>query len=817
MKHLGTIFRFILVYGCLWLASCSAVLPQYIVQFVAGDGATIVSAQIVSAGSKINEPENPVKDGYVFGGWFKDAETSTPFSFDSDTVTSSIILYAKWTLGTGNDDFGISVEIAGETLTEAANVFAKEITILTQHQSAPNDYLDTLTVTINKADGVSIQPDPTSYSTSDYATSEGITFTFTKNGQSVTKTIKITTVDETEEEQLIRDTSTQTEYASEAEGAPARPTWVDAFRHYQELEFFKKGRYVLVWRKDPGDQAQNTADRWELHQISFKDPTAMSQADKWGAAIDPDDVEEVSVIFEDNDLTQETHSTAGDVTLPTDLLPPTTFSTVASDSTTPITVNVAADTQVGYHPITNGRQLVVAYKVRLYRTINDTDDKGNLITRELYNDSTIIMVNYKAGLFVQITGTSGGSGGSGGTGGSSSLVPDTITTFAQVRTELGFTANQNFITDYENRKVTGTAPIENLMTKDDFDALFPPSIRETFHDPDLDYYTWDNLVEASRYFPLFLGEGTNEDKYRELAAFFGNKSHETGDGWAALGTARWTYGLVWIVELAALSSAGIATRPSDKEDLYKPYLDTYTLAGHADYPPVAGKSYHGRGPVQLSWNYNYGMMSEVLFGNKDILLENPNLIARNGFLGWASALWFWMEPQGNKPSAHDVMVGNVDLSEPYTAPTDKTNRSARTHTDNSKGHDAKGTEVSYKSKAVPAGAEVGFGMTINIINGGLEANTGSIDNRHARRIAFYARYLDYFGKKLNGAMADPISPQVGGTGGDPVPAATVTLLKSWANWHYLPADYPTGDQLNFAFPTNDIPSILASHFQASFW
>jgi uncharacterized repeat protein (TIGR02543 family) len=36
------------------------------------------------------------KDGYTFGGWYKEAALVTPWNFGTDTVTGNITLYAKW-------------------------------------------------------------------------------------------------------------------------------------------------------------------------------------------------------------------------------------------------------------------------------------------------------------------------------------------------------------------------------------------------------------------------------------------------------------------------------------------------------------------------------------------------------------------------------------------------------------------------------------------------------------------------------------------------------------------------------------------------
>lgn len=50
---------------------------------------------------------------------------------------------------------------------------------------------------------------------------------------------------------------------------------------------------------------------------------------------------------------------------------------------------------------------------------------------------------------------------------------------------------------------------------------------------------------------------------------------------------------------------------------------------------------------------------------KEHLLEDPNEVVTDPYIGWASALWYYMTPQGdNKPSMHDVMT---DWFEPNDA------------------------------------------------------------------------------------------------------------------------------------------------------
>ena len=50
----------------------------------------------MASGSLIAEPEEPTYEGQTFGGWYREAETTTAWDFTADKVTEDMILYAKW-------------------------------------------------------------------------------------------------------------------------------------------------------------------------------------------------------------------------------------------------------------------------------------------------------------------------------------------------------------------------------------------------------------------------------------------------------------------------------------------------------------------------------------------------------------------------------------------------------------------------------------------------------------------------------------------------------------------------------------------------
>jgi basic endochitinase B len=188
----------------------------------------------------------------------------------------------------------------------------------------------------------------------------------------------------------------------------------------------------------------------------------------------------------------------------------------------------------------------------------------------------------------------------------------------------------------------------------------------------------------------FCAEKDIQTNKKELAAFFAQIAHETRHG----ENGKYNDGLMFIHE----GNTSL----------------TY-IADNDTYPAVAGQKYYGRGPMQLSYNGNYGYASDSIFGDKKVLLNNPALVETNPVVAFKTAIYFWMTPQTLKPSAHDVMIGQWM---PNAA-----------------------------DKA--AGRTQGFGMTINIVNGAVECGKGENVFSMNDRIGFY----QYFLTKL--AASDP--------------------------------------------------------------
>ncbi len=209
--------------------------------------------------------------------------------------------------------------------------------------------------------------------------------------------------------------------------------------------------------------------------------------------------------------------------------------------------------------------------------------------------------------------------------------------------------------------------------------------------PRREFYSFDAFVAAAKLFPLFLSEGGDSLQRRELAAFLANISHETNGGWdeAPGGMEKW--GLYFVQEKGF---------PNNQFN--------YTDTSKRKWLPADGKSYHGRGPMQLSWNYNYGQFSEAYFGNKQILLDNPDLLLQDSVLCFASAIWFWVHDQYPKPSCHAIITSQWEPS----------------------------------PKDLAGGRLPGFGAVVNVINGGLECGENHSD-RTKYRYAFYQYFCNY--------------------------------------------------------------------------
>ncbi|MCW7536811.1 chitinase [Aquabacterium sp. A7-Y] len=200
-----------------------------------------------------------------------------------------------------------------------------------------------------------------------------------------------------------------------------------------------------------------------------------------------------------------------------------------------------------------------------------------------------------------------------------------------------------------------------IVSEAQFNSMFPG--RNPF-------YTYSGLVNALSAYPAFANTGNDTQRKQEAAAFLANIAHESD-------------------QLRATREYNTANWPH--------YCSTEW--GNTCAP---GQQYYGRGPMQLSWNYNYKAAGDALGIN---LWANPDLVATDATIAWKTAIWYWMTGTGAAGMTPHAAIVN--------------------------GH--------------------GFGMTIRAINGSLECNGGRPDQVQTR-INFYNSFTQIIGVPAGGNL-----------------------------------------------------------------
>jgi len=109
------------------------------------NGGSAVTAQEVFSGGLVTKPIDPTKAGNTFAGWCRDADLTTLWNFNTNTVTENITLYAKWTVNivnytvTFNSNSGIP---ASSTQTVISGQKAIKPTNFTKVLSGVNQILE---------------------------------------------------------------------------------------------------------------------------------------------------------------------------------------------------------------------------------------------------------------------------------------------------------------------------------------------------------------------------------------------------------------------------------------------------------------------------------------------------------------------------------------------------------------------------------------------------------------------------------------------------------------------------------------------------
>jgi len=247
-----------------------------------------------------------------------------------------------------------------------------------------------------------------------------------------------------------------------------------------------------------------------------------------------------------------------------------------------------------------------------------------------------------------------------------------------------------------------TKLVESIIKEKDWEFLFPQR-----HSA----YTYTNFLKAIAKFPAVCHPDSEATCRKVLATMFAHFTQETGGHNPSGGVPQWRQGLHYVEELGCdARDCGYSTNCAGGEWTAKAWPCGKLDSGEYQH-------YHGRGAKQLSYNYNYGQFSAAMYGDIRYLLDNPDLV-RDTWLNLASAIWFFATPQPPKPSMLGVIEGDWTPSG-----TDKIR-----------------------------GLRLGFGLTTNIINGGIECGKGSETQQARNRGEYYKEFASYLNVQVVGDL-----------------------------------------------------------------
>ncbi|AXA34167.1 chitinase [Francisella adeliensis] len=247
--------------------------------------------------------------------------------------------------------------------------------------------------------------------------------------------------------------------------------------------------------------------------------------------------------------------------------------------------------------------------------------------------------------------------------------------------------------------------VESIVSSQDWEFLFPERAPE---------YTYSNFLKAVAKFPAFCGtytDGRDSDAIckKSLATMFAHFAQETGGHTAHWDVPEWRQALVHVREMgwneAMLGGYNGECNPNVWQGQTWPC---------GKFNTGEFKSYFGRGAKQLSYNYNYGPFSQAIYGDVTVLLNNPELVA-DTWLNLASAVFFFVYPQPPKPSMLHVIDGTWQPNS-----SDKAN-----------------------------GLTPGFGVTTQIINGGVECGGANEIAQSLNRIDYYDNFTKHLGVNIS--------------------------------------------------------------------
>jgi chitodextrinase len=254
-------------------------------------------------------------------------------------------------------------------------------------------------------------------------------------------------------------------------------------------------------------------------------------------------------------------------------------------------------------------------------------------------------------------------------------------------------------------------------------------------------YTYKNFLNAVAFYPKFCNEAWNSSGTletnsntldtickKELSTMFAHFAQEVGAHDNVLDSAGITFAPA-LAENTKLSSGDVI--PQWRQGLFH----VSEFGCREDSPSgclyrecnlfecADGAKYFGRGAKQLSYNYNYIPFSITVLGDGNILRNDPSLVSKNGRLALLSAFYFYMSSRSPKPSIHHVVTGGWIPN----------------------------------AKDISNGRNLGFGVTIDIVNGGVECGGTTVDIAQGQnRIKYYLALRNYFGIPVG-----DIAPDVG--------------------------------------------------------
>ena len=241
--------------------------------------------------------------------------------------------------------------------------------------------------------------------------------------------------------------------------------------------------------------------------------------------------------------------------------------------------------------------------------------------------------------------------------------------------------------------------VEGIVKADDWEYLFPLRAQA---------YTYSNFLKAVGKFPALCktyNDGRDSDAIcrKELATMFAHFAQETGGHESWRPEAEWRQALVHVREMGWTEGQKGGYNGECNPDVWQG--QTWPCGKDKDGDFL---SYFGRGAKQLSYNYNYGPFSEAMYGDVRTLLDKPELVA-DTWLNLASAIFFFSYPQPPKPSMLQVIDGTWQPND-----HDKAN-----------------------------GLVPGFGVTTQIINGGVECGGPTEIAQSQNRIKYYKEFANY--------------------------------------------------------------------------